>query len=62
MKKRLLVVCILFMVSVTSFGCINIYTQKPGENKPDQVTSELESTTYPDEPLLILTETSTLIR
>lgn len=54
MKKHLLVVCILFSVSVSSFGCINIYTQKPGENIPDQVTSELESTIYPDEPLLIL--------
>ena len=55
MKKSLLVVFILFILSLSSYGCINIYTQKPDENRSEETKTEIAVTSYPDEPLLVKT-------
>jgi|GEM_PF-5060711 len=55
MKKRFLVVFILFTLSLSSFGCIKIYTQKPDENRSEETKTEIAITPYPSEPLLVKT-------
>jgi len=53
MKKRFLVVFILFVLSLSSFGCIKIYTQKPDENRSEEEKTEFAINFYPAESLLV---------